>query len=94
MTRVGTTVGALAGRTLGHLAPPAGLALDLATAMHGGDDLDERIARSLDEDRRVTAAERELEANRAARRRVLRELQSRIDLLEGRLPSSRLEPGV
>ena len=91
---LGATVGMLAGRTLGYLAPPVGLILDLATAMSSSGDVDEQVTRALIKKGRGADVERELQANRAARRRVLRELQSRVDVLEGRLPSSRLEPGV
>lgn len=41
-------------------------------------------------DRELTEAERTFEELQFARRRVLRELRSRVDVLEGRLPSSRL----
>jgi hypothetical protein len=39
---------------------------------------------------RLDEAERQLEQRHQARRMVLRELQGRVDMLEGRLPASRL----
>jgi hypothetical protein len=44
-------------------------------------------------DRRLSEAEQRLDQFRVARRRVLREFQSKVDVLEGRLPSSRLTNG-
>jgi hypothetical protein len=44
-------------------------------------------------ERLLSDAERELAEFRDARRKVMRELRSRVDVLEGRLPSSRLSDG-
>lgn len=44
-------------------------------------------------DRRLSEAEQKLHQFRLARRKVLREFQSKVDVLEGRLPSSRLSNG-
>jgi hypothetical protein len=41
-------------------------------------------------ERRLSEAERTIEEFRMAQRRVIRDFQSRVDILEGRLPSSRL----
>ena len=50
----------------------------------------DRLSRQNRAERLLSEAEREMEEFRAARRRVMRELRSRVDVLEGRLPSSRL----
>lgn len=91
-------LGAAAARTttrvLGMLGPHAQLIGEFAMALGAEPDIEEQISRSLQKERRISAAERELEENRAARRRVLRDMQSRVDVLEGRLPSSRLTSEV
>ncbi len=79
-----------AGRVMAQALPPVGLVMEFADSLHRSPDLDGEVARSVGADRRLSLAEQQLEEDRAARRRVLRELQSRVDVLEGRLPSSRL----
>lgn len=79
----GTLLGTLGMRGLGALAG------DLAVGLF----LDSRAAtptRAELLDQRLGEAERRLRQFHLARRTVLRELQSRVDVLEGRLPSSRL----
>ena len=49
-----------------------------------------KVARQNLTERLLSDAEREMADFRDARRRVMRELRSRVDVLEGRLPSSRL----
>ena len=86
LTRV---LGSAASRVLGIITPPAGLVLDLAMGLSREPDVEQRISDVMAQDRALTEGERQFEENRSARRRVLRELQSRVDVLEGRLPSSR-----
>ncbi|MBC6461323.1 hypothetical protein [Actinomadura sp. HBU206391] len=86
---LGRFVGQAAGRAIvGALATPAmaalgGPALGLFLASRG-DAPDDRL------DRQLSAAEERMHQLRIARKRVLRDLQSKVDVLEGRLPSSRL----
>jgi hypothetical protein len=89
VAELGLFVARTAGRALGTLAPHAAFLGDAAVELLGGerDGTSERRARL---DRELTEAERTFEEFQLARRRVLRELRSRVDVLEGRLPSSRL----
>jgi hypothetical protein len=86
---LGMFVGQSAGRAVvGALASPAmavlgGPALGLFLASRG-DAPDDRL------ERRLSAAEERMHQLRVARKRVLRDLQSKVDVLEGRLPGSRL----
>jgi hypothetical protein len=89
LAELGSYVATTAGRMLGALSPYAGFVGDAAlelfgSAEHGQDERWQRL------DRELSEADRGIEEARLARRRVLREFQSRIDVLEGRLPSSRL----
>ena len=89
VVELGLFVARTAGKALGTLAPHAAFLGDAAVEFLGGrpDGASERQARL---DRELTEAERAFEDFQFARRRVLRELRSRVDVLEGRLPSSRL----
>ena len=80
-----------AGRTLISLGPGvSGFLGDAALDMFGIGGSAEREGRQGQINQQLTDAQRELEDFRTARRRVLREFQRRVDVLEGRLPSSRL----
>ncbi|MFI5842551.1 GTPase domain-containing protein [Catenuloplanes sp. NPDC051500] len=50
-------------------------------------------ARAVRTERALSEAEQEVEDFQLAQRRVIRDLQSRVDVLEGRLPASRLDGG-
>jgi hypothetical protein len=86
---LGLFVARNAGRALGALVPHAAFVGDAALELFGAgpDGAADRAARLR---RELTEAERRIEEFQLARRRVLRDLQSRVDVLEGRLPSSRL----
>jgi hypothetical protein len=78
----GKVLGPLGGQAAGFLGDAA---LELLSA---GRD---RAADPLSQlDRRLGEVDRTIEEFHLARRKVLRDFQSRIDVLEGRLPSSRL----
>jgi hypothetical protein len=89
VAELGLFVARTAGKALGPFAPHAAFLGDAALEFFGGGDdpVNERGARMR---RELTEAERTFEEFQLARRRVLRELRSRVDVLEGRLPSSRL----
>jgi hypothetical protein len=89
VVELGLFVARTAGKALGPLAPHAAFLGEAAFELFGAraDNAGERYARL---DRELTAAERTFEEFQLARRKVLREFQSRVDVLEGRLPSSRL----
>ena len=89
IAELGLFVARTAGKALGTLAPHAAFLGDAAVELLGGpqEGTSERRARL---GRELTEAERTFEEFQLARRRVLRELRSRVDVLEGRLPSSRL----
>jgi hypothetical protein len=90
VAELGSFVARAAGRVAGALSPVyaafVGEAVMELTRSHEQSKSDrQKLA-----DRLLGEAEREIEEFRAARRRVMRELRSRVDVLEGRLPSSRL----
>jgi hypothetical protein len=89
LTELGGYVATAAGRLLGPLGPYASFLGDAAAELFGpsqeaAQDRRRRVNRQLSE------VDRNLEEFQVARRKVLRDLQSRVDVLEGRLPSSRL----
>jgi hypothetical protein len=88
LSELGSFVSKQATRALGMLAPHAAFIGDATLAFFSVDN--ENIDRSLSFDRKVDDATNELEEFRRARRRVLRDFQSRVDVLEGRLPASRI----
>jgi hypothetical protein len=90
LVELGSFVARAAGRMLVGFGPQSAFLGDAAAALLGSRDGDDAIDRRLKIDRHLTEAQRELEEFHLARRRVLREFQSRVDVLEGRLPSSRL----
>lgn len=89
LTELGSYVAQTAGRTLGLLGPYAGFLGDAAAELFRspGEEPNERRLRL---DRELSEVDKTIEEYQIARRRVLREFQSRVDVLEGRLPSSRL----
>ena len=79
-----------AGRVFGLVNPVAGTILDLAAGLHRGPSVEQQVSTALSARDERSGVEAELRFNRQARITVLRELRSRVDVLEGRLPSSRL----
>lgn len=90
ISELGTFVAETAGKVLAPLGMPAVGFLGDATIELLGIGHDSAADRQRQVDRKLTEADREIEELRQVRRRVLREFQSRVDVLEGRLPSSRL----
>jgi hypothetical protein len=89
LTELGEYVATSAGKLLGPFAPHAAFLGDAAAELFGArnnasGDRQQRINRQLRE------ADRAIEEYQLVRRKVLRDFQSRVDVLEGRLPSSRL----
>jgi hypothetical protein len=90
LAQLGTYVLGTAGKALGAFGPSAaGFVGEAVTTLFGVDDEGD-VHRQLRVERRVDEADRALDEFHVARRKVLREFQSRVDVLEGRLPSSRL----
>lgn len=89
LTELGGYLATAAGKLLAPLGPHASFLGDAAAELFGapGEAAEERRQRI---ERQLSDAERELDEFQLARRKVLRDLQSRVDVLEGRLPSSRL----
>jgi hypothetical protein len=90
LAELGTFVLGAAGKALGPLGGQAAAFVGDAAAelLNAGRD---RTADPLSQlERRLGEAGRTVEEFHLARRKVLRDLQSRVDVLEGRLPSSRL----
>jgi hypothetical protein len=89
LAELGGFVAKTAGRTLGAFGPYAAFLGDAALELFDapGDAPENRQLRI---DRELSEAERAYEEFQLARRKVLRAFQSRVDVLEGRLPSSRL----
>ena len=89
LAELGGYIAKTAGRALGPLSPYAAFLGDAAlelfdTPNDGAEDRRRRV------DRELSEAERAYEEFQLSRRKVLRAFQSRVDVLEGRLPSSRL----
>jgi hypothetical protein len=89
LAELGSYVAHTAGRVLGTLGPYAAFVGDAALELFGS-PYDTAGNRQQRLDRGLSEVDRNIEEFRLARRRVLREFQSRVDVLEGRLPSSRL----
>jgi len=89
LTELGGYLATAAGKLLAPLGPHASFLGDAAAELFGapGEAAEERRRRI---ERQLGEAERQLDEFQLARRKVLRDLQSRVDVLEGRLPSSRL----
>ena len=90
LAELGAYVARAAGLAAGTLSPLYSLFVGEAVLELNRSHDRTTAARQSRTDRLLTEAEHELDEFRAARRRVLRELRSRVDILEGRLPSSRL----
>ena len=90
LAELGSFVVQTTGRALGAVSPMyagfVGAAVAELFQSQDGSAADPRA----DADRRLGEAERTIEEFHLARRKVIREFQSRVDVLEGRLPSSRL----
>jgi hypothetical protein len=89
LAELGAFVARTAGKVLGALGPHAAFVADAAVELFGSreeatDDRADRV------DRRLQTVGRAVDEYRTARRKVIRDFQSRVDVLEGRLPSSRL----
>jgi hypothetical protein len=89
LAELGSFVALSAGRALSAVAPYAAFVGDASLELLGlaNQGKGERIKHINEQ---VDSARREIDEVRSARRRVLRDFQSRVDVLEGRLPSSRL----
>jgi hypothetical protein len=88
LAELGAYVADTASKVLGPLGAHMSFLGDAAVELLGpGASSDER-QRKLD--RRLSEVDAQLEEFQIARRKVLRDFQSRVDVLEGRLPSSRL----
>jgi hypothetical protein len=89
LAQLGGYVAKMAARALGPLGPHAAFLGDAAAELFAvaGENADDRRQRL---DRELREADRTVEEFQLARRRVIRDFQSRVDVLEGRLPSSRL----
>jgi energy-coupling factor transporter ATP-binding protein EcfA2 len=89
LAELGAFVARTAGKVLGAFGPHAAFVADAAVELFGSreDAADERADRV---DRRLRTVGRTVDEYRTARRKVIRDFQSRVDVLEGRLPSSRL----
>jgi hypothetical protein len=91
VAELGRYVATVAGKMLGALVPLGPYAAFLGEAaveLLGGKDHEDERRQHID--RQLSDVDRIHEEFRQARRRVIRDLQSRVDVLEGRLPSSRL----
>ena len=79
------------GKILTSLGPGvAGFVGDAALEAISTDADSTRADRQATIDRELTGAQQDIEEFRNTRRRVLREFQRRVDVLEGQLPGSRL----
>jgi hypothetical protein len=89
LTELGGYLATAAGKLFAPLGPHASFLGDAAAELFGtpGEAAEERRRRI---ERQLSDAERELDEFQLARRKVLRDLQGGVDVLEGRLPSSRL----
>jgi hypothetical protein len=91
LAELGAFVARTAGRALGSIAPVnASFVGDAVAALFRSPGGAAATERQMATERRLTEAERTVEEFHLARRKVIREFQSRVDVLEGRLPSSRL----
>ncbi|MEJ3744838.1 hypothetical protein WEI85_16270 [Actinomycetes bacterium KLBMP 9797] len=90
IAELGSFVVRTTGRALGAINPLYAAFVGDAVAELFGRAEDSQADRQARVDRRLTEVEREIEEFHLARRKVIREFQSRVDILEGRLPASRL----
>jgi|tagenome__1003787_1003787.scaffolds.fasta_scaffold20955327_3 hypothetical protein len=89
LTELGEFVNRRAFRVFATLVPGAGFLGDAALAFFDSDS-SATIDRRLDLNEQLDQTMDDVQDLQHARRRVLRDLQSRVDVLEGRLPTSRL----
>jgi len=89
LAELGTYVAQAAGKALGPLGPYTAFLGDAAAELFGRRN-GSPGTRQAGLDRQLDETQRTLEEFQLARRKVLREFQSRVDVLEGQLPSSRL----
>jgi hypothetical protein len=89
LTELGEYVATSASKLLGPFAPHAAFLGDAAAELFGARDA-AVIDRHQRLERQLRETDRAIEEYQLARRKVLRDFQSRVDVLEGRLPSSRL----
>jgi hypothetical protein len=90
LAELGSYVARAAGLAAGALSPLYSVFVGEAVMELNKSHDRRQAARQNLTERLLSEAEQELEEFRTARRRVMRELRSRVDVLEGRLPSSRL----
>jgi len=90
VTEVTDMLSQAAGRVLGLLHPLAGTIVDLAAGLHRDPSVEDQVTDALATRHARAGVAQELQFNRMARIKAFRELRSRVDVLEGRLPSSRL----
>ena len=90
LAELGSYVARAAGLAAGALSPLYSIFVGEAVMELNRSHEHNRASRQNLTERLLSEAEREMEEYRTARRKVMRELRSRVDMLEGRLPSSRL----
>jgi hypothetical protein len=90
LAELGSYVARAAGLAAGTLSPLYSVFVGEAVMELNRSHARDQATRQNLAERLLGEAEREVEEFRAGRRRVMRELRSRVDVLEGRLPSSRL----
>jgi hypothetical protein len=90
LAELGSYVARTAGLAAGALSPLYSVFVGEAVLELNKSHERQKVARQGLAERLLSDAEQEMEEFRAARRTVMRELRSRVDVLEGRLPSSRL----
>ena len=89
LAELGKYVAQAAGKAFGAFTPYTAFLGDVAAELLGDRD-DGANDRRDSLDRQLSEAERKLEEFQIARRKVMRDFQSRVDVMEGQLPSSRL----
>jgi hypothetical protein len=89
LAELGSYVAQTASKMLSALGPHTAFLGDAAVELFGSRN-EAIVDQQIRLDRQLSEADRRLEEFHIARRKVLREFQSRVDILEGRLPSSRL----
>jgi hypothetical protein len=90
LAELGSYVARAAGLAAGALSPLYSIFVGEAVMELNRSHEHNRVSRQNLTERLLSEAEQEMEEYRTARRKVMRELRSRVDVLEGRLPSSRL----
>jgi hypothetical protein len=90
LAELGTFVAHTAGKALGVLGSQAAVFVGDAAMELFGSRRDAANERQMRLDHQLSEVDSAIEEFQIARRKVLREFQSRVDVLEGRLPTSRL----